>query len=295
MESIPSAEKTAARNGSRQKKAILINDLSGFGRCSLSVELPVLSVMQIECLLLPTSLLSNHTGYTSFYLHDLSADMDPFLKEWQKEQVEADAIMTGFLSSSIQIEHVQSAIRLFKKPDTLLIVDPVLGDDGKAYSTITQPIIDGMKQLAFQAGLLLPNLTEACLLCGADYDAFMSRQQIEQLARRLQKQGAGQVVITGIEQAGKICECLLEADGKISWLEHEKTGSSRAGTGDLFCAVTGGALLNGAGLKEAVTQAAAFVRAALKETERLHVPVHEGTAFERVLCLLCPCAQENGS
>lgn len=272
----------------RQKKAALINDLSGLGRCSLSVQLPVLSVMQIECLLLPTCVLSNHTGYPSFYLRDLTEDLDPMMAEWKKQNVEVDAIVTGFLSSEKQIHHVLHFLDLFQKPQTLVVVDPVMGDHGKAYPTITPALQKAMRTLTDRADVLLPNLTEACLLTDTEWKEQFSRIEIEAMAVRLTQMGARKVVISGIEEGNKICDCTLEKGRQVHWIESQKSAQMRSGTGDLFCAVLTGALLHDQSLEQAARMAGDFVRKALDVTEKLNVPDEEGTAFEMVLCDLCP-------
>ena len=275
------------RPGMHQKKAALINDLSGLGRCSLSVQLPVLSVMQIECLLLPTCVLSNHTGYPSFYLRDLTEDLDLMMEEWKKQKVEIDAIVTGFLSSEKQIHHVLHFLDLFQKPDTLVVVDPVMGDHGKAYPTITPALQKAMRTLTDRADVLLPNLTEACLLTDTEWKEHFLRTEIEAMAIQLTEMGARKVVISGIEEGQNICDCTLEKGSQVHWIESKKSAQMRSGTGDLFCAVLTGALLHEKSLEQAARMAGDFVRKALEVTKKLHVPDEEGTAFEMVLCDLC--------
>ncbi len=290
----PKLKRVSTRGGeSLQKKAALINDLSGFGRCSLSVELPVLSLMQIECLLLPTCLLSNHTGYPSYYMKSLEASMDPIMDEWKTLEVKLDAIITGYLASVSQVKHVLRFLSLFSS--SLVIVDPVLGDDGKAYPGISQELEKAMKNLVKYADVLLPNLTEACLLTDTPWKDDFTKEEIEAMAFILQGQGAKQVVISGISQKEFIQECILDQNQTITWLKAKKEVESRAGTGDLFCAVVSGYLLHGYSLSECVKQAGDFVRAALLETTRLHVPPEEGVAFEMVLCRLCSCANRKAS
>lgn len=277
------------KNGFRQKKAILINDLSGLGRCSLSVELPVLSVMQVECLLVPTTILSSHTEYEHYTFRDLSDDLDAYMETWVQNGVSADAIVSGFLASAGQVDHVLRCIDLFRNEKTLVIVDPVLGDNGGPYPTVDRDLQKAMRRLCRQADIILPNLTELCLLSQTAWKPSFSREEIESMARFLQQQGTGCIVVSGIEIEDRLCECILEADGEITWLSARKRAGLRAGTGDLFCAVITGSLLQGLSLKEAVKRAGDFVRLALQETERLHVPQREGTAFEMVLCHLCSC------
>lgn len=275
----------------QQKKAVLINDLSGLGRCSLAVELPVLSVMQVECLLLPVALLSNHTGYSSFVMRDLSEDLDPWMEEWRKQNVQCDAILSGFLGSAGQVRHVLHFLDLFAAPGVLVVVDPVLGDQGKLYPTCTNELVQAMKKLCSRASVILPNVTEACLLSDTPWKEEFSQSELERMARKLLGLGPGKVVISGIENKDSVLDCICSEDGTCSWICSKKQAAMRAGTGDLFAAVITGSLLQGKSLSEAVEKAGSFVRRALKVTEALQVPPEEGCAFEMVLQDLIPACQ----
>lgn len=271
----------------RQKKVALISDLSGLGRCSISVQLPILSVLGIECLLLPTCVLSNHTGYSSWAMQDLTDSMDPFMEEWKKHDVKLDGIVTGFLSSEEQMEKVKHFFKFFKSPSTLVVVDPILGDDGVSYSTCDDKIVRAMQELVKEADVLVPNVTEACLLLKEPYRSDFSFAELEKLAEGLQKMGAKQVVLTGIEKEGKVYNLLLSPEKK-SWQSQPKKLDSRAGTGDLFCGVLAGKLIEGYSLEKAVECAAQFVLRSLEASDLCHTEVKEGTAFEVVLKDLLP-------
>lgn len=271
-----------------QKKVALINDLSGLGRCSLSVELPVLSVMGFECLLLPTAVLSNHTGYDSYFLHSLDDQMKPWMEEWKKQHVHCDAILTGFLGSAEQVKEVLHFFDLFQKKDTLCVVDPVLGDGGKLYSSCTKEQAERMKELCKRADVILPNLTEACLLCGRPWRRDMPFSEMEEMAGELSRLGPQKVVISGIEDREDVLDLVYEHNQPIHWIRSRKTAAMRSGTGDLFASVLTGSLLQNEGLVRAVKRAGDFVRLALQKTEALHVPAEEGCAFELVLPALIP-------
>lgn len=276
-----------------QKKVVLINDLSGLGRCSLSVELPVLSVMGFECLLLPTAVLSNHTGYDSYFLHSLDEQMRPWMEEWKKQHVKCDAILTGFLGSAGQVREVSHFFDLFQKKNTLTVVDPVLGDGGKLYSSCTEEQVRGMRELCSRADVIVPNLTEACLLCDFPWKKDFSFEEIEKMAEKLTSLGPDKAVISGIEEENHVVDLVFEKGKKPVWIRSKKTAAMRSGTGDLFASVLTGSLLQKDSLPEAVKRAGDFVRLALQKTAELHVPAEEGCAFELVLPALIPGCSKN--
>ncbi len=277
----------------QQKKVVLINDLSGLGRCSLSVELPVLSVMGFECLLLPTAVLSNHTGYNSYFLHSLDEQMRPWMEEWKKQRVECDAILTGFLGSAGQVREVLHFFDLFQKKNTLTVVDPVLGDGGKLYSSCTEKQVRGMRELCSRADVILPNLTEACLLCDLPWKKDFSPAEIERMAEKLTGLGPDKAVISGIEEEHHVLDLVFEKGKKPVWIRSVKTAAMRSGTGDLFASVLTGSLMQNEDLVKAAERAGDFVRLTLQKTAELHVPAEEGCAFELVLPALIPgCSPE---
>jgi len=153
-----------------QKKIALINDMTGFGRCSIAVALPVISMLRVQCCALPTAIFSNHTGFESFYYQDYTDHMQPSINEWKKLGLEFSGICTGFLGSARQIAIVSDFIRDFKRPDNLVIIDPVMGDYGKPYPTYTKEMCDHMKDLVCYADILTPNMTEACILTDTPYE-----------------------------------------------------------------------------------------------------------------------------
>ena len=160
-----------------QKKIALINDVTGFGRCSIAVELPVISALKVQCCPLPTSVLSNHTGFDSFYFEDFTDSMPAYIAEWKKLNLKFDGICSGFLGSHRQIKIVEDFFKTFKTDENIILVDPVMGDYGKLYSTYTTQTCTEMKKLVKYADILTPNLTEACILTDEEYDE--ARQSLD--------------------------------------------------------------------------------------------------------------------
>ena len=153
-----------------QKKIAAINAYTGFGRCSIAVELPVISALKVQCCPLPTSVLSNHTGFDSFYFEDFTDSMPAYIAEWKKLNLKFDGICSGFLGSHRQIKIVEDFFKTFKTDENIILVDPVMGDYGKLYSTYTTQTCTEMKKLVKYADILTPNLTEACILTDEEYD-----------------------------------------------------------------------------------------------------------------------------
>ena len=152
-----------------QKKIAVINDLSGYGRCSLTVAIPILSALKVQCCPVPTSILSNHTGFPVYFFDDYTDKMGLYLEKWTELGLEFDGIFSGFLGSEAQIGIVMSMIRQFQGKDTLVVIDPIMGDHGKAYQTYTPAMCSRMKELVCLGDIVTPNLTEACILTGREY------------------------------------------------------------------------------------------------------------------------------
>lgn len=268
----------------RQKRIALINDITGFGRCSVTVELPLLSAMKIQVCPLPTAILSVHTGFPDHYLDDYTDRMRPYMDSWEKKQLSFDGICTGFLGSARQIEIVADFIRRFKQPSTRVMVDPVMGDYGRLYSSYTQEMCDEMRQLLPYADLVTPNLTEACQLLDIPYPSGgkMSDRELEYMASSLSACGPSQVIITGLSEGDHIRNFIYEA-GRGTVLQVEKVGGDRSGSGDAFMAIVAGSLLNGEGLEQAAHKAAGFISKCLAYAVELDLPWNYGLPFEEYL------------
>ena len=167
-----------------QKKIAMINDLSGYGRCSITAALPVLAALKIQCCPVPTSVLSNHTGFPVYFFDDYTDKMEPYIEKWKELGLSFDGIVSGFLGSERQIQIVKDMITEFKKPETKVIVDPIMGDHGETYATYTETMCRKMRELAEMADILTPNLTEACILTERPFKKEgWSRKEIEGLQK----------------------------------------------------------------------------------------------------------------
>ena len=263
-----------------QKKIAVINDISGFGRCSIAVSLPIISMLKVQCCPLPTSIFSNHTGFPSFFFEDFTKNMEPYMEEWKKLDLKFNGISTGFLGSAEQIRIVQEFISEFKSKDTLVIVDPVMGDYGKTYSTYTEEMCQRMKQLACKADILTPNLTEACILTDTPYKEDWKVAEVIELAEKLSEQGPEKVVITGVSQKSYFC---YEKGTEPSIVKTQKVGTQRSGTGDIFSAIISADAVNGVNFHDSVKRASLFIKKCILRSIELDIPVTDGVCFEEVL------------
>lgn len=263
-----------------------IHDLSGFGRCSLTVIIPVISAMGMQVCPVPTAVLSTHTGgMGEVQLRDLTDFLAPTLTHYKKLGVDFECIYSGFLGSSEQIDH---CLEFFKSyPDALAVVDPVMGDHGKAYRTVTQPMQQRMHELAAAADLITPNLTEACILLGEPYKTVpLTREEAKSKLVRLAKLGPDRVVITGVELATGEAMANIGYDrlrGAFWCIPCDYVPVSYPGTGDMFAAVLTGALLQGDSLPMAMARATRFVQTAIKTTYSYGSDPRFGVMFEPLL------------
>lgn len=276
-----------------QKKIAMINDLSGYGRCSLTVALPILSAMGIQCCPVPTSILSNHTGFPVYYFDDYTDHMEPYIEKWKELGLTFDGIATGFLGSERQIEIVKDMITSFRTPETKVLVDPIMGDHGISYATYTPAMCSRMRELAAMADILTPNLTEACILTGTPYkNGEMNEKELSSLVRQLQKLGPSAVVITGIRKGSDLVNAMAEGEGDVSFLGRSAVGEERPGTGDVFSSIIAGGCIRGWSLGKSAGLAADFVRDCIVRSGELHIPVKNGVCFEQLLGRLCQMTDE---
>ena len=271
-----------------QKKTAVINDLSGFGRCSLAVSIPILSAMRMQCCPLPTSIFSNHTGFPSHFMTDFTDNMEPYFAEWKKLDLQFDGISSGFLGSADQIEIVQKFVKEFRTEKTIVLIDPVMGDYGKAYPTYTEEMCQRMKELVSYADILTPNVTEACILTDTPYQETWKQEQLVQMAEQLQEQGPEKVVITGIVCGSYLGNLCCEKGGGARMLRTKKIGKERSGTGDVFASILLGDAVNGVPLIDSVKKASNFIKACIKRSVELDIPTTDGVCFEELLDQLIP-------
>lgn len=268
----------------RQKRIAVVNDISGFGRCSVSVALPIISAMKIQCCPLPTAILSAHTGFPDFYFNDYTPHMRAYMNNWNELNIDFDGIYTGFLGSKEQIDIVIEFIKMFKKDGTVVIVDPVMGDYGKLYSTYTKEMCDEMKRLIKYADLITPNLTEACKLLDISYpDKSLTSAELEDIAKNLCNNGPSKVVITGLQHNGCIQNFIYEIGKPYKIINVEKIGEDRSGTGDVFTSIVASNIVKGENLADSVEKATNFISKTIDYTIKLNVPVTHGICFEEYL------------
>lgn len=277
------------------KKIALVNDLSGFGKCSLTAAISVVSVMGIQAVPLPTAVLSAQSGFPSFYCDDYTDRMDFFTQEWQKMNEHFDGIHSGYLAGPGQIDKVFHLLDAFQTGDTVYLADPVMGDNGRRIKAFSNELLDGMRQLCFRASIATPNLTELCLLTGTDYDtitAFSTAddylKRIADVAKRLlhtMPQNAC-VLVTGIirhsADSSFMGSMAVTADDCF-YHETPYTPRSFSGTGDLFAAVICAALVNGLSVDTAIKKAAYFLQPAIEEAAAENVESNHGVHFEKYL------------
>lgn len=266
-----------------QKKIAVINDFCGFGRCSISVSLPIISAMKIQCCPLPTSVFSNHTGYESYYRTDYTEHMNAYMDEWEKLDLHFNGILTGYLASPEQIDIVKYFIERFKRNGTVTVVDPVMGDDGRLYPAYSPILAERMRSLVAYADILTPNLTEACILTDTEYREDMREEELFTICKRLSKLGPKRIVISGLECDGDLENYVYEAGKEPRLVREHKVGACRAGTGDVFSSIIAADAVNGKTLVEAVTHASSFIAKVLRRTVELDIPKADGICFEEFL------------
>ncbi len=253
----------------KQKRIALINDITGFGRCSVTVQLPLISALKIQACPLPTAILAAHTGFPVHYMDDYTRHMKAHMDNWQALNLEFDGILTGFLGSKDQIELVLEFARRFKKENTLFVVDPVMGDGGKLYSSYNEELCLKMRQLLNVADVLTPNLTEVCQLLDIEYpDKMPTEAELLKMAQAIVTKGVKQIVITGLvnETADKVYNYIYEQGKNPCMQENNRIPEEHSGTGDAFVAILTACLGRGEALPNDVLKAADFVGKAMTDT-----------------------------
>lgn len=266
-----------------QKKIAIINDISGFGRCSIAVSLPIISHMRIQGCMLPTSIFSNHTGFESFFYDDYTDKMTPYMQEWKKLDLHFNGICSGFLGSKEQIEIVKKFFKEFKTEETQIIVDPVMGDYGKPYPTYTEEMCGEMKKLVEFADILTPNVTEACVLTDTPYKEKWKIEEIQEMAEKIHAMGPKKIAITGIVQGGFIANFCYEEGQQPKVLRTHKEGTQRSGTGDIFASIIAADAVNGVPFYKSVKKASDFIKKCIIRSQELNIPLTDGVCFEEVL------------
>lgn len=298
-------------------KVAVLNDLAGFGRCSLTAAISVLSAMGVQPCPLPTAILSAQTGFESYFFQDLTEQMGKITEEWKKADAQFDGIVTGFMSGHRQIGEANRFLDLFHKDGAFLLVDPVLGDNGKRF-----PIFDGvfqeeMKQLVKRADIVTPNVTELCLLTEFDYHLVQEAAEtgdkealfavVAEAAGRLLDSGVSEVIVTGVlfdeakpDKAGTDLKTDPQAETRqkkvanLTVTRERMTasissfiGTSYSGTGDLFASVVAGGKARGDCTEESVRLAGEMIERAIRDAVSLGISRKEGAEYEKYLWMLC--------
>ena len=291
---------TAHKGGDFVPRLAMINDIAGFGRCSTTVSLPVISVMKVQVCPVPTSVLSNHLGFPLCHFDDYTSHMRDYIKVWSELGLTFDGLYCGFLGNEEQIDIVREFVEMFRPP--LFLLDPVMGDHGRAYSSITETHVQKMKALLPLADIITPNITEACLLTGTPWkDGEWTMQELSGLCERLadicQQESVSSVeasvgtvssasiVITGIRQGDSLVNFLWD-DGVYTTVSTPIAGASRPGTGDIFASILAADAVRGETLLTSVQKAANFVGLCITGSEKAGTPVQEGVVFEKYLAAL---------
>lgn len=271
------------------KRIVTIQDISCIGKCSLTVALPIISACGVEAAVIPTAVLSTHTAFQGFTFHDLTNEIAPIAAHWKREHIGFDAIYTGYLGSFEQLRIVSDFMDQFKQQNNLIIIDPVMADNGKLYPGFTQEFVAEMAKLCGKADVIVPNLTEASYMLSVPFvgDTY-DEAYINELLISLSKLGAKKVVLTGVsfrpDQLGVVA---YDAETKsfFSYF-NEKLPASFHGTGDVFASAMTGALMNHCTLEQALKVAVDYtvesIRKTLEDTEHRWY----GVNFEAAIPLL---------
>lgn len=273
-------------------KVAAINDLSGFGKCSLVADLTVLSAMGIQCCPVPTAVLSAQTGYPSFYSKDLTGLISEYIREWKNQSEAFDGIITGFMMSNVQAINTLDFIRQFKTENTTVLVDPVLGDDGRTYKNFSADLLNTIREMTKEADIITPNLTELILLAGEAPKNILKLKGEKLISKILQmsiKVGGDHkkiIAVTGIpmENDDEVGNFILE-NGVSRIITSKSNKVHYSGTGDLFAAVFLGAFISGKSAFDAADLASRFIYTSVKETSPDTSP-NAGVEYEKNLKML---------
>ncbi len=266
----------------KQKRIIAINDISCFGKCSLTAALPILSAAGIETCVLPTALLSAHTAFSGFTFSELSSDLRSIMKHWKELNLEFDGIYSGYLGSKKQIELVEEIIDLF--PSNMVLVDPVMGDNGRLYEGFDESFAVEMNRLLKKADIIVPNVTEASFLTCVPYEVNThSQDYIETLIDKLKKQCPGKIVLTGINLSHNTVGTAVWDGIMLDIIERKKIDVFYSGTGDVFASTLTASYLLGNDIKKSAEISADYIIDCIYETQKTSGDRNYGINFE--LCI----------
>ncbi|MBQ7915975.1 MAG: pyridoxamine kinase [Firmicutes bacterium] len=251
------------------KKILTIQDISCVGQCSLTVALPILSACGLETCILPSAVLSNHTtGFGGYTFRDLTDDMPAIRQQWQKEGIRFEAIYTGYLGNTKQIDYVMDIFDTMGTSECVKIVDPAMADNGRLYPGFDGEYVAAVGRLCSCAHVILPNITEACLLTDTEYRTEYDETYIRMLMDKLVKLGAKTIILTGVAYTSDKTGVAIFENGKMSYYEHDRITEGSHGTGDVFASAFTGALLNDKPVFEAAKIAADYTVKCIEHTRK---------------------------
>lgn len=265
------------------KRIASIQDFSCIGSCSQTIALPVLSAMGVECVALPTALLSAHTAFDGFVSLDLTPQLPAIMAHWRAMHLRFDAVYTGYLASAEQVGLVGALLDGMDERPALTLIDPVMGDNGALYAGFSDSFPQAMRALCGRADVLTPNVTEACLLTGTAYSPVQDAAQTRRLLERLLELGCRAAVLTGLRVDGDMAVAALQRDGTGTLVRTSYIPEVFHGTGDLFASTCAGALVQGAPLERAVRLAADYVALTLRRTVQAPDRRWYGVNFQETL------------
>lgn len=263
-------------------KILTVQDISCYGQCSTTVALPVLSCYGHETVILPSAILSTHTGgFKGFTVHDLTEEMPKIINHWKSEGIKFDGLYTGYIGDSRQFDYILDIKNTMLNKKGLFFVDPAMADHGKMYYGLGEDIVNGMRKMCSVADYILPNITEACFLTSIPYQEVQDEAFIDKLITALYKLGAKNVILTGYEKGSALGAVAYNGKEKTIVLK-EKEYPSYHGTGDIFSSVIIGNILNGKTMYETLDDATSFIVESIKATkdDKDH---GYGVKFEKIL------------
>lgn len=272
----------------KQKRLVTVQDISCFGKCSLGAAMPIISAFGIETVVLPTAVLSTHTGgFEGYTFKDMTDEMPKILNHWKKLGIEFDAMYSGYFGKSEQLEIAKNFFHDFKNDETLIFIDPVMGDEGRLYAGFDGEFVKKMRAFCSEADVITPNLTEAAFLTESALPDEYDEIYVKNLAASLAETGAKVVVITGInlgDKSGAIC---FDTKSKEFFsCYREKIEGTFYGTGDIFASVLCGALTSGMSLEKSLCAAVDFVHESITNTLDEKEKYGYGVKFEQSLKLI---------
>ena len=271
------------------KKAAVINDLSGFGKCSLTASIAVLSVMGVQPCPMPTAVLTNQTGYKNHYCIDLTDELSHYKEMWSLNNESFDGIYSGYIADKRQVDIIFDFINTFRKSNTVVLVDPVMGDNGRLYSAYNDESCKKICGLARSADIITPNLTELCILTDTDFDKLNSHCESDDFLDRISDVAKGaishceqKIVVTGINKDGCLYNGVFSKQD-CDFIKAECHGGSFSGTGDIFASIVFASVVNGESLVSSVKKAAYFIEKATADTAKEPYDRNDGINFEKFL------------